>query len=105
MAGPPRVHEIHHYPGGFPMRRIVLIAPALAGFLMLPGCGTEEKKEPAAEPRAPRAAKKGGKEKAQELEAATDGVIKGRVVLAGDPPKMPSLVPQMEKNQDKAVCL
>jgi plastocyanin len=84
----------------FSILTLSLIAPAL---FFLAGCGGEEKKEP--EARAPRERKKEKKEKAAELEAPTDGTIKGRVVVADSPPKMESLAPQMEKNQDKSICL
>lgn len=88
------------------MRRfatLTLIAPVLAGLVFLPGCGSEEKKE-VSESR-PRSTGKKSKEKAVELEAPTDGTIKGRVVLSGAAPKVDSLVPQMEKNQDSKICL
>ncbi len=79
--------------------------PALAMCVLLSGCaGGEDKKPVAAVPRA--TVKPAGKDsvEAKELTAATDGVIKGRVVIDGPAPKIEAIA-AMQAHTDKATCL
>jgi plastocyanin len=83
----------------------LLGAPALVALTMLSGCAGGEEKKPDAGQGAskPRVKIKGGGALA-ELEAPTDGVVKGRVVLDGDAPKI-ALITMMAEHADKKVCL
>lgn len=83
---------------------MILAAPALAALTLLSGCAGGEEKKP--EPAASTAGKDKGKPKpgpATELAAATDGVIKGRVVLDGPAPKIEEN-PAMLKHNDAKTC-
>lgn len=79
--------------------------PALAA-LLLSGCAGGEEKKPETKPVAAaekkEKSKKGGK--VEELTAATDGVVKGRVVIDGDAPKV-ELIKAMQDHNDKKICL
>src|SRR5262245_10597625 len=97
-------------PKEFFMRRyaslaMMLSVPAFMALTMLSGCaGGEEKKPDAGQgERKPRSKTKTGGALA-ELEAPTDGVIKGRVVLEGEAPKIEA-IKAMAEHADKAVCL
>lgn len=83
----------------------LLSLPAFA-LVLLSGCaGGEEKKPDAAKPVAvekKEKVKKGGK--TEELSAATDGVLKGRVVIDGPAPKVEEIA-AMQKHNDSKVCL
>lgn len=94
------------------MRRtasLVGAIPVMLGAALLIGCGGEAKKDAVADTKAEtksagdKKKAKGGK--TEELTAATDGVLKGRVVLdGGDAPKMMA-IEAMAKHQDAKVCL
>lgn len=45
------------------------------------------------------------KQKLEFLDVPTDGVVKGKITLVGQAPKMASLKEIMQKNQDRALCL
>jgi hypothetical protein len=81
----------------------------LAALSMLSGCaGGEEKKPddaPVVERRAPKKDKKGGAvDTRAELEAPTNGVLKGRVELEGTPPQIEKIM-AMATHADSKVCL
>jgi len=87
----------------------MLLVPALAiGITTLPGCNkptTEDKKDGTAKGDGAKGdGAKDGKDggKTETLEAKTDGVIKGKVVYDGTPPKMEAL--PFASHDDKPVC-
>jgi plastocyanin len=78
--------------------------PAFAA-LMLAGCSGGEEKKPEAKPAAEKKekAKKGGK--LEELAAATDGVLKGRIVIDGESPKIELITAMAKHNDAEKSCL
>src|SRR5262245_44930746 len=89
------------------MRRFTSLAtllgvPALVALTMLSGCAGGEEKKP--EPVGQRKPRQKKNLTLAELEAPTDGVVKGRVTLDGDAPKV-ALIAAMAEHKDKDVCL
>jgi len=91
----------------------LLLIPALAlATVTLTGCtkptetGKEKDKDGQASGKEKEKDKDGGgsKDNTVALEAKTDGVIKGKVVYDGTPPKMP-FIDAMKEHADKNVCL
>ncbi len=92
-----------------PLIGSLLLVPVLALFAALPGCGDKsgdkgakkgDEKAKVDEP------KKGDEKKASvELDAPTDGVIKGRVVIDGAAPEAKSLADTIAKHADKDACM
>jgi hypothetical protein len=81
-----------------------LLIPAFAAVSLLSGCGGGEEKKQDPAPSAERKEKKKKGGQLAELDAPTDGVLKGRVVLDGPTPKIEPIV-AMAAHNDKAVCL
>jgi len=88
----------------------LLLVPVLAlALLAVPGCtkgkddsrGGDAANSGGEKDKTPKE-KEGGKSEALEAKA-TDAVIKGKVVLAGDPPKMPP-IKGIEEHKDKPIC-
>src|SRR5205823_1122617 len=93
-----------------PFRSIMLLAliPALAFLLAGPGCSSKGKKPPRPAGDLEEVEGEGGKsaEPAKtEVAGKGWGTVEGFVSYEGEPPKVGTLVPEMEKHQDKAKCL
>jgi len=99
--------------GGFLMKRahllgMLLVPMLVVGITTLPGCTKpkeEVKKDDTAKGDGKGDGAKDGKGggKTETLEAKTDGVIKGKVVFDGTPPKMEEL--PFGTHDDKKICL
>lgn len=84
-------------------RILALCVPGLVAMTLFSGCaGSEEFPEPPPERRVKASKKKSGD--LPEVAAPTDGVVKGRVVLVGDAPKI-EIIQAMAGHNDKDVCL
>ena len=88
----------------------VLTAAVFALFTILPGCQGGDKGKKADDKKVEE--KKVGDEKKAdekkptvELDAPTDGVIKGRVVIDGAAPEAKSLAETIAKHSDKEACM
>ena len=82
---------------------LIAITPVFASLTLLSGCGGEKEEEVVVQsPR--KGAKKAGGGDAKELEAPTNGILKGRVVLDGSAPASAQIA-SMAGHTDAKVCL
>ena len=83
---------------------LIAIVPVLAGLTLMSGCGGGEKEEEVVI-QSPRKGKtKSGGGDAKELEAPTNGILKGRVVLDGAAPANAQIA-SMAAHNDAKICL